>query len=100
MTMFRWINKIINKQVLRTFIFLPALGWREIEPEEVKHLFKNDLDKMKVDDRASYRHTCDGKLVSFIVAFYGNENKKDVNYVKGILKDALYKHEKAMKGAA
>jgi len=96
----RWLNKIVNKQVIRAFSFIPALGWREVPVEEVKHFFRHNLDKMKVDDRASYRRTCDGKLVCFIIAFYGNENKKDVNYVKGILKDALYKHEKAMKGAA
>ena len=97
----RWLNKLVNKQVLRTFSFIPALGWKEVNPEEVKHLFSGDLETLKIDDRASYRHTVDGKMVSFIIAFYGNENKKDINYVNGILKNAIRKHEEAMnvKGA-
>ena len=97
----RWLNKLVNKQVLRTFIFMPALGWKEVNPEEVKHLFMGDLERLKMNDRASYRHTVDGKMVSFIIAFYGNENKKDINYVNGILKNAISKHEEAMnvKGA-
>ena len=92
----RWLNKLVNKQVLRTFSFLPALGWREVPVNDVKHLFKGDLNKIKKNDRAYYRHTIDGKLVSFIVAFYGNENKKDTNYVKSILNDAFRRYEEVM----
>jgi hypothetical protein len=85
------------RKQLRTFSYLPAIGWREVPVEEVKHLFRDDITKMKRHDRASYRHTINGELVSLVVAFYGNENRKDVNYVKDILKNALRKHEEAMK---
>ena len=96
----RWLNKLINKQVIRAFSFIPALGWKEIPVEEVKHLFHRDLSKMGINDRASYRHTIDGKMVSLIVVFYGNENRKDINYVNGILSNAIHKHEEAMKKGA
>ena len=88
----RWLSKLVNKQVLRAFSFnLSTLRWEEVAVEDVRNLFKRDLEKMGLDDRASYCHKIDGKVVEFIVVFYCNENKKDSYYVKSILTDTLYK---------
>ena len=89
----RWLSKLVNTQVIRAFSFNPStLRWEEVNVEEVRHHFKGDLEKMKINDRATYCHKIDSKVVEFIVAFYCNENKKDIYYVKSILTDTLYKY--------
>lgn len=90
--MFRFINRLVNKQELRAFTFMPAIGWREVPLEEVRHLFSKDLEKMRYDDRASYSHAVDGEEVFFAVVFYGNKNKKDVHYVADVLANARQRH--------
>ena len=90
----RWLSKLVNTQVIRTFRLSPStLRWEEVVVEDVRHLFTRDLEKMGLDDRASYCHKIDGKVVEFIVAIKSNENKKDTSYVKSVLNDTLYRYQ-------
>ena len=93
----RWLlHDLFNKQVLRAFKFIPSLGWEEVSVENVQQLFSRDLTTMNRSDFSTYSHTIDGKLSQFVAVFYCNKNKRDVNFVNNVLKDAIQNHMEEM----
>ena len=96
-----FLHDMLNKQVLRTFMFTPAFGWLEVTVDESQQFFEKDLKKMNLHDCTTYRRTIGGKLDFFIVAFYCNENRRDLKFVNSVLEDIINMHEEVMniKGA-
>ena len=88
--MFKFISRIVNKQVARGFYYNPALKkWTEVDVEALKLKFKNFKGVKHPRDRFIHCISDDGGLVAIYAIFMANENRKDVNRVRDKL-NAVY----------
>ena len=77
----------INAQALRGFMFIPALGWREVEPSTlIPARFKHFNPKADINTNTVYNE--DG-LIAVYTLIYANRNRKDIHRVQRTLNDVL-----------
>jgi len=82
--MFKTISKLINKQTKRAFMFLPALGWREVSVDTLATtIFDNDFHKpLNACDKHVDTRWNENGVIAIYVILGCNANRKDVNRVR------------------